>query len=292
MTTLITTHKNSLKYIITAFSLTMLLMIGQFIAAYFANSLAMFADTGHLLVHNGSLMIALTSSIISFQLAKKKSDNAEVVDIIGGTINAIIFLSIAVIITVHGFERLHQHNHATSINPVIMALTATIAFCVHCLSAYILSKGRKHSFNIHAIFLHTFFDCISTILTFTASIVIFFTGFNKIDSIVSIIIATLIAFSGLRLLKKCAKKALNIHKERRLVKNIQTSLLANFKHIVDIHEQEINFYNNKKTYAAHIVFAKSCANSNHYEECLSKINQLLNEKFDINDTMLQIEYKN
>jgi len=285
----IITHKQSLKYISIAFCLTALLMVGQFIAAYFANSLALFADGSHLLVHNSSLLIALISSIVSFNLAKKKSDNAEVIDIMGGMINGAIFLSIAIIICFKGFERLDIEG-GVNINPIIMAISSFIAFLVHCLSAYILSKGRKHSFNIHAIFLHTFFDCISTVLTFSASVVIFFTGFQKIDSLVSFIIASLVAFSGLRLLKKCIKKSLNIRKSKLLIKKIDTTLSKEISHITDIHEQEVSFANGDISYSAHIVLDRCCVSTEHDDQCLVKIQSILSKNFDINDTMIQLEY--
>jgi len=291
MNTKLITHKQSLKYIIAAFSLTAILMVGQFTAAYFANSLALFADGSHLLVHNSSLLIALISSIVSFNLAKKKSDKAEMIDIMGGMINGAIFLSIAIIICFKGFERLDIEGSGVAINPVIMAISSFIAFLIHCLSAYILSKGRKHSFNVHAIFLHTFFDCISTVLTFSASVVIFFTGFEKADSFVSFVIAVLVAFSGLRLLKKCIKKAFNIRKAKLLIRKIDIALEKEISHIIDIHEQDISFAKSGIYYSAHIVLDTGCCVSQeHDEQCLNKIKSILSKNFDINDTMIQLEY--
>lgn len=284
------THKQSLKYILIAFSLTVLLMIAEFVAAYYANSLALFADSTHLLVHNGSLFIALVTSIVSFRFASNKSNNAEVIDIIGGIINCAIFLSIAFIIFLKGFDRLDDHHSSLDINPIIMAISSIVAFCVHCIAAFVLSKGRKHSFNVHAIFLHTFFDCISTILTFSASLIILFTNFKTVDSIVSIIISILIAFSGIRLLKKCIKKSINIHKSKSLIKRIDNELIKNINHITDIHEQDIRFDNEKTVFAAHIVLDKGCVSCDHNTQCLNEIELILKEKFDINDTIIQLEY--
>jgi cobalt-zinc-cadmium efflux system protein len=276
--------------VIIAFSLTVGLMIGETIAAYFANSLALFADSTHLLVHNSSLMIALISSVVSFNLAKKKSNKSEVIDIIGGMINCSIFLSIAIIIFFKGFDRLDHHESMLNINPIIMAISSLVAFCVHCIAAYVLSKGKKHSFNVHAIFLHTFFDCISTILTFIASIIIFFTNFAYADSIVSMIIAILVAFSGIRLLKKCIKKALNLHNNNVLINKISTNLKTEFAHIKDIHEEELNHLKTVKVYSAHIVLNHTCVSHNHNDKCLKEINEFLSKNFDINDTILQLEY--
>jgi cobalt-zinc-cadmium efflux system protein len=283
-------HKQSLKYVSIAFGLTVGLMFAEFIAAYYANSMALFADGTHLLVHNGSLFVALVTSIMSFKFAKENyAEKAAIVDIIGGIINCSIFLSIAIILFYTGFERLDHQHSSLNINPIIMAISSIVAFSVHCLSAYVLSKGRKHSFNVHAIFLHTLFDCISTILTFIASAVIFFTDFHQIDTITSMLIACLIAFSGLRLLKKCIMKAVTIHKSRNLVKNIDKQIYA-LEHVVDIHEQEVRFEAGKKVYAAHIVLDKTCTSCDHEEECLTKIEAILAKKFDINDTIIQLEY--
>ena len=292
MNTKLITHKQSLKYILIAFGLTVGLMFLQFTAAYYANSLALFADSSHLLIHNSSLLIALVSSFFSFKMAQKNSsEKAEIIDIVGGIINGCIFLSLAIVIFATGFERLENHHAGgVNVNPIIMAVSSFFAFCVHCLAAYVLSKGKKHSFNIHAIFLHTFFDCFSTLLTFCASIAILFTGIEHIDSIVSMVIAFFVTYSGTRLLRKCFKKVIYIRKSKLLVKNIDKALYESNCHIVDIHEQSINIDGKQKTYSAHIVLENICIKDKHCDNCLEEINKLLSEKFDINDTIIQLEY--
>ncbi len=62
----ITTHQASRKRLLIALSITCSFMVIQLVAAYFANSLAVFADAGHLFVHNSTLFIAILASSIAF----------------------------------------------------------------------------------------------------------------------------------------------------------------------------------------------------------------------------------
>jgi cobalt-zinc-cadmium efflux system protein len=218
-------------------------------------------------------------------LSKKESNKAIIADIVGGMINCSIFIAIAIVIILHSIHRLEHHH--LEIDPTIISTVGIFGFAIHCISAFILSKGRKHSFNIHAIFLHTFFDCISTIITFCSGIIILATDFEKTDSIASFIIASLILFSGLRLLKKCIKKALFLHKEIALKGKIEKYLLKNIHHINNLHACEITFENNLPIYSAHVVMSKDCKQNNY--QCIEQITNLLKQEFKITKSIIQIE---
>ena len=64
------------------------------------------------------------------------------------------------------------------INSFLMSAIAALGFLFHGAAAWVLYKGRKASINVYAVFLHSFFDIISTISTFIAGVLIYLTGWG------------------------------------------------------------------------------------------------------------------
>ena len=88
----ITTHKSSQRRLLTALAITCTFMIIQIIGAFYANSLAVYADAGHLFVHNSSLFIALIASALAIRLATTFSDGYRKAELTGGLINGCLYL--------------------------------------------------------------------------------------------------------------------------------------------------------------------------------------------------------
>ena len=98
----ITTHQASRRRLLIALTITCTFMVIQVVGAYYANSLAVLADAGHLFVHNSSLFIALIASSVAVYLAKTYNDGYKRAEYTGGLINGILYLSIAIIILFEG----------------------------------------------------------------------------------------------------------------------------------------------------------------------------------------------
>ena len=182
----ITTHQASRRRLLIALAITCSFMVIQVIGAYYSNSLAVLADAGHLFVHNSSLFIALIASSMAIYFAKNFNDGYQRAELTGGLINGILYLSISLIILYEGGERYLHHNdgHDLQINSYLMSVISAIGFLFHGAAAWVLYKGRKASINVYAVFLHSFFDLISTVSTFFAGILIYLTGFTLIISVI------------------------------------------------------------------------------------------------------------
>ena len=118
----ITTHHASRRRLLIALAITCSFMVIQLIGAYYANSLAVLADAGHLFVHNSSLFIALIASSFAIHLAKTYNDGHQKAELIGGLINGILYLAISLLILFEGAERFmhHKGGHELVINSYLM----------------------------------------------------------------------------------------------------------------------------------------------------------------------------
>jgi cobalt-zinc-cadmium efflux system protein len=289
MTTL-TTHKSSQRRLLIALAITSVFMLLQLIGATYANSLAVYADAGHLFVHNSSLFIALIASTLAIKFGRTFSDGYRRLELSGGLINGTLYLLISCWILLQGAERLfgHEHHDEHEINTFVMSAVASLGFLFHGASAYVLYKGRKDSVNVYAVFLHTFFDLLSTIVTFVTSIVIHVTGWTIVDSLSSILISVFVLYTGSKLLYKCIKGLFFNGVRLPALKKIETALQG-LEHIDNVHNLIVKSDNGQVVVGAHIVLKHQCTLEKHDEVCRFQVERVLKEQFDVNTSVLQIE---
>ena len=289
MTTL-TTHKSSQQRLLIALAITSIFMLVQVVGAFYANSLAVYADAGHLFVHNSSLFIALIASTLAIKFGRTFSDGYQRLELSGGLINGCLYLLISSWILLQGADRLlgHEHHDEHEINTFVMSAVASLGFLFHGASAYVLYKGRKDSVNVYAVFLHTFFDLLSTIVTFATSIIIHATGWTVVDSLSSILISVFVLFTGSKLLYKCIKGLFFNGVRLPALKKIELALQS-VEHIDNVHNLIVKSDNGKVVVGAHIVLKHQCTLEKHDEVCRFQVERVLKEQFSITTSVLQIE---
>ena len=289
MTTL-TTHKSSQRRLLIALAITSVFMLIQLFGAFYANSLAVYADAGHLFVHNSSLFIALIASTLAIKFGQTFSDGYRRVELSGGLINGVLYLLISCWILLQGSERLlgHEHHDEHEINTFVMSSIAALGFLFHGASAFVLYKGRKDSVNVYAVFLHTFFDLLSTIVTFITSIIIYLTGWTVVDSMSSILISIFVLLTGSKLLYKCIQGLFFNGVRLPALKKIELAL-NEVEHIDNIHNLTVQSVDGHVVVGAHIVLKHKCSLGKHDEICRFQVEGILNDQFEIEQSVLQIE---
>lgn len=286
----ITTHQASRRRLLIALAITCSFMFIQVVGAYYSNSLAVLADAGHLFVHNSSLFIALIASSLAVHFAKTYNDGHQRAELIGGLINGFLYLSISLVILYEGGERfMHQHEgNELAINSYLMSVIAAIGFLFHGAAAWVLYKGRKASINVYAVFLHSFFDLISTISTFVAGVLIYFTGWTVIDILSSMLIAFFVLFTGIKVIISCIK-GLSLNKAKLPNVNDIENEITNIEHVHNVHNVTFSHSDTELVVGAHVVLKKHCTIEKHDEACRLKVEQILAKKFKIKNSVLQIE---
>lgn len=286
----ITTHQASRRRLLIALAITCSFMVIQIIGAYFSNSLAVLADAGHLFVHNSSLFIALIASSMAIHFAKNFNDGYQRAELTGGLINGILYLSISLVILYEGGERYLHHNEGNhlEINSYLMSVISAIGFLFHGAAAWVLYKGRKASINVYAVFLHSFFDLISTVSTFFAGILIYLTGWAEIDIISSMLIASFVLFTGVKVIIRCIKGLVENNSKLPNVAEVEKSI-ASIEHVQNVHNVTVVRQDNTVIVGAHVVLKQHCTVEKHDEACRLKVEKLLLSRFNVAKSVLQIE---
>ena len=163
----------------------------------FSRSLGLVSDAGHKLLDVFSLIIAL----IGFRLASREEHGARRVSAAIALTNALILLFAVSLILVGSFARLRNPG---PVDGAAMSWTAGIGILVSGVSAWLLMR-HQGDINPRAAFLHMATDSLLSLGVVASGIVISLTGWHVIDPLVSLVIAVVILYNTLRLLREALR---------------------------------------------------------------------------------------
>ena len=157
-------------------------------------SLGLLSDAGHKLIDVFALLLAL----VGFRLARRR-DGRDYGRISAGIalVNALILLGAVAVSIV---ESLEKFSAPEPVSGAAISWTAGVGILVSGLSAWLLMRHRE-DINTRAAFLHMATDSLLSLGVVISGIVISLTGLHIIDPIVSLVIAAVILFNTVRLLR-------------------------------------------------------------------------------------------
>ena len=180
--------------------LNLLFVIGEASVGFISHSLGLLSDAGH----NLSDVFSLLLSLFAFRMAKYHSTKHftygyKKSTILVSLVNAIILLiAIGAIL----IESLYKIRHPEPISGAAVSWTAGLGILVNGITAWLLMKQQKHDLNVRGAFLHMAMDTLVSVGVVISGIIILFTGFVLIDTLVSLAIVVIIFISTWRLLKE------------------------------------------------------------------------------------------
>ncbi len=183
-----------------AVALTLLFVVAEAVAGWFAHSLALLSDAGH----NLADAAALGFSWYALWIAGKPSHEGMTfgyhrVGIFAALANAISLVLIAVFIGWEAIARIRQPEIA---NGPVMIVVAVAAIIVNVVIGLWLHKGSKDDLNIRSAYLHMLGDAVSAFGVVIAGVLVATTRGPLADPIVSLLIAGLILYSSYSVLRE------------------------------------------------------------------------------------------
>ena len=168
-------------------------------AAYFANSLALISDAGHMVTDAAALGLALLAQIISRRPpSPKHSFGFGRAEALAALVNSIAMLALVAWIMVEAISRFYDPH---KVDGLTVTIVAAIGLLMNIVVAWVLSRDKK-SVNTRAALVHVMGDLLGSIAALIAGIVIQLTGWMPIDAILSILVSLLILKSTISILKE------------------------------------------------------------------------------------------
>ena len=166
-------------------------------AAYFANSLALISDAGHMVTDAAALGLALLAQIISRRPpSPKHSFGFGRAEALAAFVNSIAMLALVIWIV---FEAISRFYDPHKVDGFTVTVVASIVLLMNIVVAWVLSRDKK-SVNTRAALVHVMGDLLGSIAALIAGVVIQLTGWMPIDAILSILVSLLILKSTISIL--------------------------------------------------------------------------------------------
>lgn len=168
-------------------------------AAYFANSLALISDAGHMVTDAAALGLALLAQIISRRPpSPKHSFGFGRAEALAAFVNSIAMLALVVWIMVEAVSRFYDPH---KVDGLTVTVVAAIGLLMNIVVAWVLSRDKK-SVNTRAALVHVMGDLLGSVAALIAGVVIQLTAWMPIDAILSILVSLLILKSTISILRE------------------------------------------------------------------------------------------
>ena len=166
----------------------------QAVGGWLAGSLALIADSGHMISDAAALLLALIAYRVAARAADaERSYGWHRVRVLAALANGATLLLLVAWIAYEAATRLRQPVEVLA-GP--MLVVATVGLCVNIAGALILRGGDRGDSNLRGALLHVIGDLLGSVGAIAASIGILLTGWMPLDPLLSVLVAGVVIRSA------------------------------------------------------------------------------------------------
>lgn len=247
-------------------------------------SLALIADAIHNLTDNVTLGVSYTANRIAARKANaRKTFGYGRATILAAVINVSFLIGIALFIASEAIERLRN---PVEVQGGIIAVVAFGGIIANAVVAYMLSKNRQ-DLNMRSAFIDQLFDAISSAGTMLAGIIIMITGIQYIDTIVALIVVTLLMYNTINILREAINILLEGVPKDINIDHVHDAIAASDKVIAvdDMHIWSIRSGYN--ALSCHVIVDESELQNSRL--VVDKVKHMLAKEYNIQHATIEVE---
>lgn len=266
-------------------SLTLAFVIVEVIAGLLGNSLALLTDAAHNLTDVLALGLSWYAMRKALQPANAhKTFGYHRAGILAAMVNSatLALLSLGIF-----YEAWQRFIHPPEVNSGVLVGVGLAAFVINAATAWLIKEGSEHDLNMRSAFIHLMGDVLSTLGAVLAGVIIFFTRWNWLDPLVSVVIGLLILWNAWGILRETIHILLESTPADIDIKKMvgEMNAVPGVKGVHDLHVWSID--QQKRLLSAHVVtddVSISCGAAIQGE-----LNELLTHRYGIAHATLQLE---
>jgi cobalt-zinc-cadmium efflux system protein len=264
---------------------TLAYVVVTFVAGLHAHSLALLSESGH----NVSDFLALLLSFAAVYFQSRPADDSKTfgyqrAGVMAAFINAATLIVIALWI---GIEALHRLSNPVAVQPRLMMAVAAAGVVMNGVIAALL-WGVARDVNMRSAFLHMAGDTLSTAAVIAGGAGILLTGRDWIDPVLSLLIAALILWSSIGIVRETLNILLEGTPRDCSISEIRAGMEA-VEGVCNVHDLHIwSLGSQTRALACHVTIADIPPSES---ACiLAKLKHLLRDDFRISHTTIQFEH--
>lgn len=266
-----------------ALALTGSFLVVEVAGGIITGSLALLSDAAHMFTDVAALAIALAA----IRVAKRPADARRTFgyhrfEILAAAFNALLLFAVAIYIL---FEAWQRYRNPAEIASGGMLIVAVVGLVVNAISLRLLGAGNDSSLNVKGAYLEVWSDLLGSIGVIVAALVVRFTGWAWVDSLVAVGIGLWVLPRTWVLLRESVNILLEGVPDGIAIGEV-AGAMREVAGVTDVHDLHVWALSSGKTsLTAHVVVAPDTS----HEALDAKLREVLATRFFVRHTTLQIE---
>ncbi|AVO61235.1 MULTISPECIES: cation diffusion facilitator family transporter [Pseudomonas] len=267
-----------------ALGLTGSFMIAEVIGAFVTGSLALLSDAAHMMTD----ALALAISLVAIQVGKRAADRKRTFgyarfEILAAAFNAILLFVVAFYILFEAWQRLSAPAEIQSTGMLVIAVLGLI---VNLISMRLLASASAESLNVKGAYLEVWSDMLGSIGVIVAALVIMYTGWGWVDSLVAAAIGFWVLPRTWTLLKESMNVLLQGVPDGIDIDQVEQGIRA-IDGVTEVHDLHLwALTSGKNVMSTHLV---ADLGRRSEQQILAEVTELMHERFDISHVTVQVE---
>ncbi|WP_162096096.1 cation diffusion facilitator family transporter [Pseudomonas chlororaphis] len=267
-----------------ALGLTGSFMIAEVIGAFITGSLALLSDAAHMMTD----ALALAISLVAIQVGKREADRKRTFgyarfEILAAEFNAILLFVVAFYILFEAWQRLSAPAEIQSTGMLVIAVLGLI---VNLISMRLLASASAESLNVKGAYLEVWSDMLGSIGVIVAALVIMYTGWGWVDSLVAAAIGFWVLPRTWTLLRESMNVLLQGVPDGIDIDEVEQGIRA-IDGVTEVHDLHLwALTSGKNVMSTHLV---ADLGRRSEQQILAEVTELMHERFDISHVTVQVE---
>lgn len=275
--------------LLIAIAIVSVFIVVEIIGAALTGSLALLADSGHMVSDLLGLVIALLAlSIAARPATDRQTFGYQRAEVFGALANGTLLLVVAGVVGFEGVSRLLRAEPVEVVAAPMLAVAVAGAIA-NVAALLVLRGGIRGSVGMRAAYLEVLGDLIGSAVAIVAAVVILTTGFDRADAIGSLLIAALIVPRAIGLLRDVFHVLSDATPRGTDVDAIRAHILG-ATGVVDVHDVHVwAITSGAPVFSAHVVVEAALFESGGTAALLDELGGCLAGHFDVEHSTFQLE---
>lgn len=271
----------------TALALTVVILLVEAGAGWLAHSLALLSDAAHILTD----VFALGLAWFAVTAAQRPADERRTygyhrAGILAANVNAMLLV---VLVAWIAYEAVRRLLHPEPVQGGVVVAAALAAIAVNAFITVQLHDREGHDLNLRAAALHVAGDLAASVGVVVSGLVIVFTGWVYADPLVSLLIAAIVAWSGIRIVLEASNVLLEGTPAGMDVEVVRAEM-SSLPLVDSVHDLHVwSLAPGQVALSAHVVVGDANLDAATSEHLVRELEDRLCRRFDIGHSTIQVE---
>ncbi|MDT0317440.1 cation diffusion facilitator family transporter [Streptomyces millisiae] len=270
-----------------ALALSCVLLVAQVVGAGVTGSLALLADAGHVATDAVGVALALFAiHVANRATSERRTFGFARMEILAALLNCLLLLGVGGYIVFEAVERLRE---PAEVPGGLTVLFGALGLLLNCVSLMLLMGGQRESLNVRGAFLEVLADALGSVAVVIAAVVIITTGWQRADTIASLVIAVLIVPRTVKLAREALDVLLEAAPKDVRIAEVRSHILE-LPGVEDLHDLHVwTITSGMPVLSAHVVVDQDTLDAVGHERMLHDLQGCLGEHFDVAHCTFQLE---